>query len=299
MGHSSNPSSERTPAGASQGLAVRAQVRFAIVPEWLISADVPDKALRVYMALARRANNDDGTCYPSRETIAEDVGGCSVDTIDRCLKALAKIGAVTWEKRRTASGEPTSNLYTVMVVPVDNSGVGRNSAAQVGGNSAAQVAANLRPELDPMNETQQQQRAGARAEPSTSERLADYLASAIEEFGKAKPSVDGSWSEAMAGLLEDGARSASELRGYIDWVFKFAADPFWRNRIRHAGQFARSLDTIVGQIEKAKEQGSRPRAVGDDGLRPRRDPEVGDLEAAQAAHRAHLAMLVGADEVGS
>lgn len=82
---------------------------FTPVPVWLLEARVSDAGLRVYVALGKWAN--DGSCFPSRRTVAEFVGK-SVDTVDRAIKELAKLGALTVEARTDpATGERTSNRY--------------------------------------------------------------------------------------------------------------------------------------------------------------------------------------------
>jgi DNA-binding transcriptional MocR family regulator len=95
-------------------MSLRAQVRFAILPEWLLDAEVSDRAIRLYAILARYANTE-GTAYPSRTTLAERMR-CSVDTVDRAMKELVTTGAVEVEAAYTESGDRDVNRYTVLVV---------------------------------------------------------------------------------------------------------------------------------------------------------------------------------------
>jgi hypothetical protein len=88
---------------------------FAIVPEWLLVADVSDRAVRLYAVLARYADQA-GECWPMRRTLADRLG-CSVDSVDRAVRELKKAGAVRVEPRRTAGGDQTSNTYTVVRLP--------------------------------------------------------------------------------------------------------------------------------------------------------------------------------------
>ena len=93
---------------------IKSDVYFSIVPEWVIDAPISAQAVRVYAVLCRYADKDDGTCFPSIRTLAERIN-VSESTIKRGLKELKAIGAIKSQKRfDKATGEQTSNLYTVM-----------------------------------------------------------------------------------------------------------------------------------------------------------------------------------------
>ena len=93
---------------------IKSDVYFSIVPEWVIDAPISAQAVRVYAVLCRYADKDDGTCFPSIKTLAERIH-VSESTIKRALKELKAIGAIKSQKRfDKATGEQTSNLYTVM-----------------------------------------------------------------------------------------------------------------------------------------------------------------------------------------
>ena len=93
---------------------IKSDVYFSIVPEWVIDAPISAQAVRVYAVLCRYADKDDGTCFPSIRTLAERIH-VSESTIKRALKELKAIGAIKSQKRfDKATGEQTSNLYTVM-----------------------------------------------------------------------------------------------------------------------------------------------------------------------------------------
>jgi len=93
---------------------IKSDVYFSIVPEWVIDAPISAQAVRVYAVLCRYADKDDGTCFPSIRTLAERIN-VSESTIKRALKELKAIGAIKSQKRfDKATGEQTSNLYTVM-----------------------------------------------------------------------------------------------------------------------------------------------------------------------------------------
>jgi hypothetical protein len=66
----------------------------------------------VYATIARFADNQTGTAWPSRSTIAT-FARCSLSTVDRSVEALIEAGFLTKQARRTKSGSPDSNLYLV------------------------------------------------------------------------------------------------------------------------------------------------------------------------------------------
>ena len=93
---------------------IKSDVYFSIVPEWVIDAPISAQAVRVDAVLCRYADKDDGTCFPSIRTLAERIH-VSESTIKRAIKELKTIGAIKSQKRfDKATGEQTSNLYTVM-----------------------------------------------------------------------------------------------------------------------------------------------------------------------------------------
>lgn len=94
---------------------IRADNYFAIIPEWVLDADISPQAVRLYCVLARYAGRD-GTCYPRRRTIAERLR-VSVSTVDRVLAELVNLGAVEVRHRLDDNGEHTSNLYTIKTTP--------------------------------------------------------------------------------------------------------------------------------------------------------------------------------------
>lgn len=94
---------------------IRAEDYFAIIPEWILHADVSSNAVRLYGILHRYANSR-GHAWPSRKTIAQAMR-CSTATVDRAREELQEIGAVTVVQRTTDAGDPTSNLYILHTRP--------------------------------------------------------------------------------------------------------------------------------------------------------------------------------------
>lgn len=99
-------------------------VRFSIVPEWVIDANISDRAVRVYALLARYADSETLQAFPSRETLAKRAR-CHWRSIDRAIDELVKLGAITKTHRKHGDSYQ-SNIYTLrrvlpgMSLPTDN-----------------------------------------------------------------------------------------------------------------------------------------------------------------------------------
>ena len=118
----------------AEGSLVVEDHHFAIVPEWVITAEVSDAAFRVYSMLLRFGNTS-GRRMPSRALLATRLHR-SVDSIDRALRELSGAGIVRVEHRRTGRVN-LSNRYHLRTTPPGTNGGSRKSAAT--------VAAQLRP----------------------------------------------------------------------------------------------------------------------------------------------------------
>src|SRR3954453_1454752 len=80
-----------------EGSLVVEDHRFAILPEWVIAADISDGAFRVYSMLLRYGNSS-GCRMPSRALLAHRLHR-SVDSIDRALRELVSAGMVRVQRR--------------------------------------------------------------------------------------------------------------------------------------------------------------------------------------------------------
>jgi hypothetical protein len=98
-----------TSEAAADVALLEVQERFAIVPEWLLDADVSDAAIRLYAVLLRYGQSS-GARMPGRATLARRLRKKSVDTIDRAMRELVDVVAVTVE-HRYAGGQRLTNRY--------------------------------------------------------------------------------------------------------------------------------------------------------------------------------------------
>jgi hypothetical protein len=81
---------------------LESELRFSILPEWVLYSKLSDKAIRLYGVLARFADNQTHEAFPSRETLAEKMN-CSPKSIDRAAHELIELGAITKRQRHNSS----------------------------------------------------------------------------------------------------------------------------------------------------------------------------------------------------
>jgi biotin operon repressor len=149
--------------------SVTADIKFSIVPEWLIDSGCTDKALRLYVVLARYADNDKLTAYPGRGTLAKRMG-CHRASVDRAVEELIRLGAIT-KQVRVKDGKYQSSLYTVRRLPPSRT-------------HATGVVAPMQPppshpcdiELEPKNENQELPAATPKSERRTKDNLFEVVA---------------------------------------------------------------------------------------------------------------------------
>jgi hypothetical protein len=185
----SGGSGENRASELDEGAGLALEQHFAIVPEWVLDADISDAALRLYAVLLRYGQTS-GQRMPSRAVLAARLRKRSKDSVDRALKELVRVGAVVVERRRDGNLNLT-NRYIVRSTPPHRrpepteapdakgrtdtavGGVeattakgGRNSAATSaterggrkraatpGRRSAARVAADLRPNPESLTQS--------------------------------------------------------------------------------------------------------------------------------------------------
>lgn len=95
---------------------------FVMVPEWVLYLPVSASAIRVYAVIRRHADTKTGQCYPSRRLIAHKAQ-MSIATVDRSIKELVNNGAMSVRKRKSPSGDWSSNIYFIHALPTNNSQV--------------------------------------------------------------------------------------------------------------------------------------------------------------------------------
>lgn len=105
-------------------VSVEAEDHFAVIPEWVLYADVSAQAVRLYAVLRRKADNDTGSSFYSRRVLANLLQVKDPKVVDRTVAELERIGAVVVTRGRTSEyGDPLTNLYTVKTRPYRPEGV--------------------------------------------------------------------------------------------------------------------------------------------------------------------------------
>lgn len=90
---------------------INADLRFSIIPEWVIDSQISDRAIRLYVILARYADNETLQAFPSRETLARRAL-CNAKAVTKAIDELVSIGAVIKQHRKQGDSFQ-SNLYTL------------------------------------------------------------------------------------------------------------------------------------------------------------------------------------------
>lgn len=78
----------------------------------LYRAELPHRAVSVYLYLAERAN-ENGECWPAIPTIAKELN-LSLSTVRRALRDLRSAGFLVTQQRYRKHGGKSSLLYTLI-----------------------------------------------------------------------------------------------------------------------------------------------------------------------------------------
>ncbi len=221
---------------------------FAIIPEWLLFADISPQAVRLYGVLRRYADRD-GSCFPSRKRLASDLRMESTKPVDRALKELVKIGAITIEHRHTEQGDLQSNLYTVLSVPIGGDeklstsplygphGSSRKEGT-VGTESSQIMKANLKESQD-------------KEIPKQYLYLCNLLADLMVGNGVKRPTVSGKWISDIDKLIRIDEKTVEQVEAAIRWSQN---DSFWSSNIH-------SPAALRKQYEKMRLQAARNKST--------------------------------------
>lgn len=193
---------------------------FTIIPEWILDADMSDRAVRLYGVLHRYLGRNE-TAWPSRQTLAGRLR-CSTKSVDRALEELAGLGAVVVRHRYRSDGSQTSSDY-LLVTEAPRHGWG-GGAPPVSTPLATRVAVKRASEREPENKD-------ILSEPEFGpdvETLCNELADSIEANGSKRPVVTKAWRVEMDRLLRLDGKTPTQVGNMIRWC---QADPFWRSNI--------------------------------------------------------------------
>lgn len=114
--------------------------RFAIIPEFVLYADVSPRA-KVLWAIYQRHADPMGGCYPSTGRLCELMGGVSPDTVQRAKQELLKAELIKAQPRHDSSGRQTVDAVWLAPLKPPKNGGGRAADLRPSG------AANLHPSI--------------------------------------------------------------------------------------------------------------------------------------------------------
>lgn len=222
---------------------------FAIIPEWVLFADISPQAVRLYGVLRRYADRD-GSCFPSRKRLASDLRMESTKPVDRALKELIAIGAITSEHRFTEQGDLQSNLYTVLSLPLG--GDEKLSTLPLYGPHGRD-----RKEATVATENSQIRRAilkesQSNEEPDFSQEvvtLCNLLADLMVENGVKRPTVSGKWLADMDKLNRLDEKTFQQIEAAIRWS---QADSFWSSNIHSPAALRKQYDKMRLQAQRTR-----------------------------------------------
>ncbi len=216
---------------------------FAIVPEWVIDADISNGALRLYAVIGRYTNSSNAA-WPSRATLARRLR-TSKDSVDRWTKELVEINALTVQRRWSEErGSNQSNLYVLRHLRPDLTAStplpSRNDAATPDRVGAAQNE--NQPERKPENEALSSEMVEAR-------ELCEYLRTKLN----VEAVVTNRWVKEMERLVRIDGRKPEQVRRAVDWV---AQDDFWSMNVRSPQKLRKHWERL--RLEAKRPTGSKP-----------------------------------------
>jgi len=219
---------------------------FAIIPEWLLYADISAQAVRLYGVLRRYADRD-GSCFPSRKRLASDLRMESTKPVDKALKELIAIGAITSEHRHTEQGDLQSNLYTVLSMPIG--GDEKLPTSPLFGPHGSS-----RKEATVGTETSQIRKAIIRESqdkevPKQYLYLCNLLADLMVSNGVKRPTISGKWIADVDKLIRIDEKTIEQVEAAIRWS---QADSFWSSNIHSPAALRKQYEKMRLQAQRNK-----------------------------------------------
>ena len=218
-----------------------------MIPEWVLDADISDRAVRLYGILHRHSNKLTRRCKVGRPRLAKRLG-VNVKTIDRASDQLERIGAVTCIPEYNDQGQ-TANVWIVNLNPFGATQMSLDPGVKnVAGGGVKNVAhnesKNLKPPPTPSKEGGVEGRTAAQTVSCPNCKAAPGHA-CVGARGKSRSS---NHAERIAAYPTSG-----------DELAKRRADWEWaRTQARIAGEFDVECDHEL-PVEMCHEQGCRDR----------------------------------------
>ncbi|WP_446224946.1 helix-turn-helix domain-containing protein [Nocardia sp. IBHARD005] len=254
---------------------------FAVVPEWVIDAEISDRAFRLWAVLRRRSDKSTGFARESRTKLATRLR-TSVKSIDRALRELEAAGAITVHARwanaagssysftrdaehsvRAPSGyvlktaSPVSGSDTGVPTPVADdeplpeagtpaSGSDTGDAGvgtPVTGRVGPPVTHVLREvvPIEILSSATPPKEESAEPDRADVDALCNRLADRMIDNGCKPPTITTAWRREARLLLDRDGYKLDKALRLIDWC---QDDPFWRANIRSMATFRRQYEQL-------------------------------------------------------
>lgn len=275
---------------------VSTDLAFALLPEWLLDLEVSAQAIRLYAVLSRYADRD-GHAYPSRKLLADRLKVRDKGTVDRALKELVDVHAVTVRARLDEAGDQTSNAYTVHRTPPvgvaarnqpphrTDTATGSGESGDGGRTDPATVAAQIQHEREPLEREPLERdllvpdaAASSTPDHATSDdteesrpdvdRLCTLLADHVEANGSKRPTVTKAWRTAARLLLDRDGRTEDQVTRAITWSQN---DDFWRSNVLSMPTLRKQYDRLRLAAQRERETGTRRGDIDWDAAKARAD----------------------------
>lgn len=238
--------------------------RWAKVSEWLLDMDISSNAVHLYaVLLAKFADRNTSTCYPSRDTIA-DAMGTSRSTVDRAMSELQHLRVVKITRRKTRKNEWTSSLYFVATSdPRGRLDVAppATGPSTTGGEQSRIIdpEKDLRrsPSANDAEQTKMTDRPATERFPDGPPlRLCLYFHQQLMVAcpSMKPPTISKKWFDEAERMLRLDARPKPEIRETIDWIFTNPAGNFWIANCQAIPTLRRQYDKIRAQMDYAAQQ---------------------------------------------
>lgn len=259
---------------------VTSDLRFALIPDWILDGRASSRAVLVYAQLALFADYDSGECYARRKTIADRLH-VSTSTVDRGLDELAALDAVTIVERYADDRSRLANAFVVHRIP-PSSRMTTGSADLLSGSCADQrrgPSSDLTTqerdldERDLLNESAVELRASAvdraraKADESGAALLVDLLVTYLQR-DDVRHSITAAWYDQMRLLVERDERDFADVGIVLRWVFETEKPrgdwPGWRANVHSPAALRRHFDKIRAQMQR---DGAQREPAGFEALR--------------------------------
>jgi hypothetical protein len=205
------------------------QTTYAMVPGWVIES-VSGDSLRVYAHLVHRYANQQRTCWPTQQGVADDLK-VSLSTVKRAVAELVATGAIVTNRSRRDDGKLGRNSYWMPMDQRPGQTPGdRGTDLGVSGVSAAQIQGSTQTPspgvyLDPSgNQTQEGNQkelaASLEAEPEQLPLLrADLVPEQKAPRRKPRTAIPENWDASAIAIKqaqEDGSWTKATFRTEVE-----------------------------------------------------------------------------------